>query len=160
MAEKSKVLALAQKILEDHQEVGSVNAITKIFDIPYAKVKLPNGRCRGAVDLSEGVEIWWPQIDPLRPNSGWVNVARTNADGEIVEIEESHVEATKNIEHMQNIRLKPNTRITFGKFDLWGRYKYLGIFDFDPKRSVKSCVWVKVADDCYLNDACSGNGNA
>ena len=88
MAEKSKVLALARKILEDHQEVGSVNAITKIFDIPYAKVKLPNGRCRGAVDLSEGVEIWWPQIDPLRPNSGWVNVARTNADGEIVEIED------------------------------------------------------------------------
>ena len=145
-------------ILKNRPAIRTIHEIADVFNIPHAKVHEGVGfMYRGAVDLSAKVAVWWPKIEPLRPKSGWVNVPKYDSAQELVEIHEKYSKSAKrNAAHIHNLKtnLYPQRRIVFARFRGGKAYEYVGVFQFDAKRSVNSAVWVKILDDCDLKGCC------
>ena len=142
-------------ILKNRPAIRTIHEIADVFNIPHAKVHEGVGfMYRGAVDLSSKVAVWWPKIEPLHPISGWMNVSKYDSAQELVEIHEKYSKsAKKNAEHIRDLKtqnLYPQSRIVFARFQGGKTYEYVGVFQFDAKRSVNSAVWVKASDDCDL----------
>ena len=165
MNTSNQLKKIGKLILKNHPGVRTIYEIADLFNIPHYRVHEGKGfMYRWAVNLSPKVEIWWPKIEPLRPRSGWVNLPQYDSAQEVNEISEKYTKSpARNRTHINELKqpnVRPQRRIVFARFKGGKAYEYIGVFRFDANRSVNSAVWVKVADDCDLNDVCSSKGNA
>jgi len=130
---------------EKEMTVRTIHDIVRIFGLPTSSAHKGKGwQYRGAVDLCNTVEVWWPKISPCDPDSGWRNTPQRNANGQIVEITERYVKnSSVNTTHVSDILNRMQTRLVFGKFVNKQGYTYVGRFVLDvaATQKQKACVW-------------------
>lgn len=129
----------------------NIEDICTAFNADFNKTKRGFLR-RGAINHPNGKNyiIWWPSGKVSR--AGWINILNEDKD----EIIESNSDLIKNEKHFNNHYKTPQRRITFfHQKDILGltSYKFLGVFEFDIRKSNKSkgVVWRQAEDELMLD---------